>query len=246
MIRQGHLIAIVGALLIGCSVLPVVGCTGARSEASKEQGHTEGTKQDQAHSPEVTTSEEARCEGTPTVDLQGRTYITNDVAGCPKGGLLSGTDGRDKLDGEDGDDEIRGLGAIDWIFGGLGSDVIYGGDGNDSLEGGTYGPRRDESSNDVLHGGPGEDYLTDFDGGDDVLYGDDGGDKTLAGGAGEDVIYGGDGDDLIDAVSASFTGFPRTKERDEIYCGAGEDHYTAKKLDYVDSSCEVKDPPSNL
>ena len=30
-----------------------------------------------------------------------------------------------------------------------------------------------------------------------------------------------------------------TKERDEIYCGEGKDHYIADELDYVDSSCEV-------
>jgi Ca2+-binding RTX toxin-like protein len=191
--------------------------------------------------------------GTRSINLQGRTYTTNDIPGCPnKGGLLLGTDKTDKvrvygdsylgLAGEDGDDEIRGLGANDWIFGGLGSDVIYGGDGHDLLEGGSFGPPRetkDESSKDVLYGGPGKDDLTDFDGGDDVLYGGDGDDKPLAGGAGEDVIYGGDGNDLIDAVSASVTGFSTTKERDEIYCGEGEDHYMADKLDYVDSSCEV-------
>jgi len=239
--------------LIGCVVLLGVGCAETSSEAPQEgQGHTEATNKEQGHSPQATASEEARCEGTRSIDLQGRTYTTNDIPGCPnKGGLLLGTDKTDKvsvygdsylgLDGEDGDDEIRGLGAVDWIFGGLGSDVIYGGDGNDLLEGGSYWQTKDESSKDVLHGGPGKDDLTDFDGGDDVLYGGDGDDKTLAGGAGEDVIYGGDGNDLIDAVSASSNGFPITKERDEIYCGEGEDHYMADKLDYVDSSCEKEE-----
>jgi hypothetical protein len=251
-VRQGRNIALVVAFLIGCAfLLLAVGCAGVRSEAPKEkQGQAEDTKQEQGRSPEATASEEARCGGTRSIDLQGRTYTTNDIPGCPnKGGLLLGTDKTDKvsvygdsylgLAGEDGDDEIRGLGANDWIFGGLGSDVIYGGDGHDLLEGGTYGGNPDESSKDVLHGGPGKDDLTDFDGGDDVLYGGDGDDKPLAGGAGEDVIYGGDGNDLIDAVSASSTGFPITKERDEIYCGKGKDDYMADKLDYVDSSCEV-------
>jgi hypothetical protein len=247
-VRQGHpiktraLMAVVRAFLIGCAVLLVVGCAGVRSRASQEeqQGHTEATKKEQGRSPEATASEEARCGGTRSIHLQERTYTTNDVSGCHnEGGLLSGTDKADKLAGKDGDDEIRGLGAVDWIFGGLGSDVIYGGDGNDLLEGGSYWGTKDESSKDVLHGGPGKDDLTDFDGGDDVLYGGDGDDKPLAGGAGEDVIYGGDGNDFIDAVSASSTGFPITKERDEIYCGEGKDHYMADKLDYVDSSCEV-------
>jgi hypothetical protein len=33
------------------------------------------------------------------------------------------------------------------------------------------------------------------------------------------------------------------KQRDELYCGEGKDHYNADKFDYVSSSCEVKDPP---
>ena len=61
-------------------------------------------------------------------------FTTNDLPGCPnKGGLLSGTDGRDKLDGNMGDDEIRGLGARDELIRGLGSDVFYGGPGDDLL-----------------------------------------------------------------------------------------------------------------
>jgi len=248
----------VRAFLIGCAVFLMAGCAGARSGAPQEnqQGHTEATKQEQGRSPEATASEEARCGGTRSIHLQERTYTTNDIPGCPnKGGLLLGTDKTDKvsvygdsylgLDGEDGDDEIRGLGGGDIIFGGLGSDVIYGGDGNDLLEGGSFGETKDESSKDVLHGGPGKDYLTDFDGGDDVLYGGDGDDSMLVGGKGEDVIYGGDGNDRIDAVSASGPVSPTSKERDEIYCGEGKDEYIADKLDYVDSSCEVKTGPGN-
>jgi len=126
-VRHRHFIAVVGVFLMGCALVLVVGCSGGRSEApQEEQGHTEVTKE-QTHSD--------RCEGTGTVDLQGRTYTTNDVSGCSKGGLLSGTDKPDKLDGEDGDDEIRGLGAIDWILGGSGSNDIYGGPGDDSLQG---------------------------------------------------------------------------------------------------------------
>jgi hypothetical protein len=66
MIRQGHLIAVVGVLLMGCVVLlMVVGCAGMRSKASKqeEQVHTETTKE-QTRAPEATASEEARCAGT--------------------------------------------------------------------------------------------------------------------------------------------------------------------------------------
>jgi hypothetical protein len=57
-IRQVRLVAVVGALVIGCAVLLVlVDCAGVRSEAPKEQEHAEATTQEQGHSPEVTASE---------------------------------------------------------------------------------------------------------------------------------------------------------------------------------------------
>ena len=86
-----------------------------------------------------------------------------------------------------------------------------------------------------------------YDGGNDVLYGGDGDDKWLWGGKGEDVIYGGDGNDRIDGATVDPTVMPLRvrKQRDGLYCGEGEDHYIADKLDYVDSSCEVKQPPAN-
>jgi RTX calcium-binding nonapeptide repeat (4 copies) len=181
-VRREHL-AVVASFLIGCAALLAVGCAGVRSEAPHEekQGHTEVTKE-QERSPEATASEEARCEGTRTFKQEGRVFTTNDVPGCPKGGLLSGTDRRDKLDGKKGEDEIRGLGAKD----------------------------------------------------------------TLIGGSGSDVIYGGDGNDFIDGAAADPTEVVVRKQRDELYCGEGKDSFVADKLDYVDSSCEVKEPPSNL
>ncbi len=235
------------ALVIGCAgFLVLVGCAGVRSEApEEEQGRTKASGEEQGRSPEATASEEARCEGMWTVDLQGRTYTTNDVSGCPKGGPLSGTDRKDKLNGEDDDDDIRGLGAVDVIFRGLGSDVIYGGGGNDSLQGNTYWGLGDASSKDVLRGGPGKDYLTDYDDGDDVIYGGDGDDQMLVGGKGEDVIYGGDGNDFLDGATVDLVGYVVRKQRDDLYCGEGRDHYFADELDYVDSSCEVRAPPSN-
>ena len=75
--------------------------------------------------------------------------------GYKKGGLLSGTDGRDNLDGKMGDDEIHGLGGTDEIAGGPGDDVIYGGPGNydnDTLSG-----------DDVIYGGAGSDWLNGID-----------------------------------------------------------------------------------
>ena len=175
--------AVVGAFLIGCAVLLVlVGCAGVRSEAPREeqQGQTEATTEEQGRSPEATASEEDRCGGTRS--LQGRSvpaqpnprgpYLTNDVPGCPNGGLLSGTDGKDKLYGGDGGDEVRGLGATDEVYGGLGEDVLYGGPGDDTVWGSTIAvvEAGRYKSDDVLHGGPGNDMMID-DGGDSVFYG---------------------------------------------------------------------------
>jgi|SRR5215213_2218079 len=156
--------AVAGTFVFGCAVFLVVGCAGTRSEAPKEQAHTEVTKEQ---------AEEDRCEGTRTFQKWGFIFTTNDVPNCPKGGLLSGTDGPDKLFGREGEDEIRALGAADFIPGGAGSDVIYGGPGADTLWGGL---------------------------GEDVIYGGDGDDEELIGDEGEDVIYGGKGNDFLDAI----------------------------------------------
>jgi Ca2+-binding RTX toxin-like protein len=209
-IRQRHLIAVVVTFLIGCSVLLlIVGCAGTSSETSKKE---------QGSSPKATDSEEeARCEGTQktNVNLPVR-FTTNDLPGCPKGGLLLGTDKVDELAGEKGDDEVRGLG---------GSDDIMGGDGND-----------------VLYGGSERDGVGGYDG-DDVIYtgaGNDGGTAVLvAGHGGDDVIYGGPGDDTkLDVASQGELG--NDGQRDKLYCGEGRDTYYAEKIDYVASSCEVK------
>jgi hypothetical protein len=214
--------AVVGALLIGCAGLLAIGCSsgGVRSEVPKEekQGHTEGTK-GQARSPEATASEEdARCEKTRSIDKLHGPYLTNDVPGCPNGGLLSGTDKPDRLAGEQGEDEVRGLGAADRLTGGHGPDVIYGGPGDDTSE-------------NVLHGESGRDELNGAEG-DDLLYGG-AGDDVLWGAGGEDVLYGEDGRDHVDGTSDG-------GERDKLYCGEGKDEYVADKKDYVSSSCEVK------
>ena len=174
------------ALVIGCAVLLVVGCAGVRSEApQEEQGRAEATKE-QTHSVGAA-SEEARCEGMRTFKQWGMVFTTNDLPGCPKGGLLEGTDKSDPLDGKHGDDEVRGLGAEDYLIGGAGDDVLYGGDGGDGL---------------------------------------------LAGN-GEDLMYGGDSNDHLNGGD---------EQRDQLYCGKGEDTYSADKNDHVGSSCEKKIP----
>jgi Ca2+-binding RTX toxin-like protein len=213
-VRQGHLIAVVRAFLIGCAfLLLIVG-----------------------GSPEATASEEARCERTRTYDYQTKdptivlVFTTNDIPGCTEGGLLSGTDKRDLLNGKDGEDKVRGLGGPDNLYGGSGNDVLYGGpDGDYELIGG--------QGDDVLHGGDGGDSFEAADKsksasveGDDVLYGDDGGDTLWGRDEGKDVLYGGDGNDILLAE--------RGGGQDKLYCGKGKDQYVADKNDYVDSSCE--------
>jgi Ca2+-binding RTX toxin-like protein len=259
-VRRAHLIAVVKAFLIGYAFLLVVGCSGTRSEAPQEgQGHTKATYTEQGRTAEATSEEEARCEGTRTFKKpaigQG-VFTTNDIPGCPKGGLLPGTDKPDQLAGEEGADEVRGLGGKDLLTGGHGrdvTDVIYGGPGNDLLiENEARGPgcadncpgvkpsdlsRRSgpDLSKNVLHGGPGRDILKGA-AYDDVLYGGAGDDKELDGLGGEDVLYGGDGDDTL---YGTYDG----GDQDKLYCGKGKDQYDAGKHDYVSSSCEVKYHP---
>ena len=155
-VRQRRLIAVVVTLLIGCAVLLGVGCARTRSEAPKEKKqheHTEVTNKEQAHSE--------RCEETLTIKRYGVLVVTNDVPGCPKGGLLLGTDKIDQLDGLDGDDEIRGLGGPDLLWDGPGNDVLYGEDGNDMLGGGLHNTGSD-GQRDKFYCGAGKDlYVAD-------------------------------------------------------------------------------------
>src|SRR5215217_6171296 len=150
-VRRGQLIALVGIFLIGCAVLLMAGASVVQAETSKKK-------------------EEGRCQGTRTI--KHGLYITNDIPGCPKGGLLLGTDKSDGLpadrpglDGKDGDDTIRGLGGSDEIFHGSGDDVVYGGDGDDEVF--------PDSGHDVIYGGDGNDklYSNDVDGGDKLYCG---------------------------------------------------------------------------
>jgi hypothetical protein len=184
------LMAVVGAFMIGCAGLLVVGCSsGVRSEVSPEEhGHAEATE-GQARSPKGS-SEQARCEGTRTFRREGftegkggwfyrGTYTTNDVPGCPNGGPLSGTDGRKKL---------------------YGGDVLHGGRDADVLNG--------EEGDDVLYGGNGDDNRVSGDEGEDVIYGGDGDDFLFANDRQRDRVYCGEGRDKyladkIDYVSSA-------------------------------------------
>ena len=192
----------VRAFLIGCAVLLlVVGCAGTRSESPQEgKGPTEAAKKEQGRSPQATESEQARCEGTRTTRISPHSteYLTNDVPGCPKGGLLSGTDKYDHLAGGKGDDEVRGLGTEDYIYGGSGNDVIYGGAGGDDPP----------SRNEKLVGGKGE----------DVIYGGDGYDFIRARwDRGRDKLYCGKGRDYYDADKMDFVDRSCEKELKPIF-----------------------------
>jgi hypothetical protein len=173
----------VRAFLIGCAVLLMAGASGVRAEASQQnkQTHTEASKKEQGSSSQATASDEARCEGTRTYRRKAGdmlVYTTNDLPGCPKGGLLLGTDKADKfprpgLDGLDGDDKIRGLGGSDDIFHGSGDDVIYAGPGNDTVF--------PDEGKDVIYGGDGNDMLASIDvDGRDKLYCGAGRDRYFA------------------------------------------------------------------
>ena len=120
-------VVVVRAFLIGCAVFLMAGASGVQAQASK--------------------NEEARCEGTRkiNVNLPAR-FTSNDLPGCPQGGLLLGTDKPDLMAGEKGDDEVRGLGGSDDVMGGLGNDVLYGGADNDSLIGDGTGEKATTSS----------------------------------------------------------------------------------------------------
>jgi Ca2+-binding RTX toxin-like protein len=251
-VRQGQLIALVAAFLIGCAVVLMAGASGVQAEASQQnkQKHTEATNNEQGHSGGAASEGGDRCEGTRkiNVNLPAR-FTTNDLPGCPQGGLLLGTDKPDLLAGEKGDDEVRGLGGKDEVWGGSGNDVLYGGSERDSVIGDLL---TGYDGDDVIYGGPGDDPFLAGDGGNDVIYGGPGNDTYLRGSEGEDVIYGGPGADKLDGgPSEAVYGGPGELlpgggdgQRDEIYCGEGRDSYWADKEDYVDSSCEVKLPNS--
>jgi Ca2+-binding RTX toxin-like protein len=140
----------------------------------------------------------------PDSRYRGGPYTTNDLPGCPKGGLLLGTDKDDRLHGKDGDDEIRALGVRDEIVGGVGSDAIHMGPGDDFI---TPGKHR-EGDVDVIYGGSGDDDLQAGKGAD-VMYGGDGSDAVFEGPDRQrDKLYCGEGKDRyyaekIDYVDSS-------------------------------------------
>jgi Ca2+-binding RTX toxin-like protein len=240
-VRQAHLIVVLGVFLIGCAfLLLVAGCAGTSSETSN--------KKEQGRSPEATASvEQVRCEGTGTYHLYDVSYNrggegplrtgseedmkkaakkarqdwrwgveTHDFGVYTTNDLPGCPNKGGLLLGTDKPDKLGGKDDDDEVRGLGGSDYLSGGVGKD-----------------VLYGGPGDDRQLEGGPGNDIIYGGEGNDQLVAG-KGEDVLYGGDGNDIL--VGAYDPG-----QRDKLYCGAGNDQYLANKKDYVDSSCEKKE-----
>lgn len=156
--------------------------------------------------------------------------------------LIVGTDGPDTLEGDpDTLEEIRGgegndrllsvstaTGGIDVLFGEGGDDSILaggiastsdGGPGNDTITVTATGFNTiiGGDANDVLLGGPGQDYLA---GDEDEFLGFPGpatGNDVLVGGDGSDILFGGPGDDLIEPDA------PAETVGDFVFAGDGID-----------------------
>ena len=146
-IRHGHLTAVVMAFLVGCA-----GCVWEprrrSSAAAPKPPRSKHARPKQRRRKKTGVEvrgpfDVLKKQGIYAVadssvqpgDPEAR-FITNDLASCTNGGLLSGTDKPDRLAGEEGEDEVCDLGAADTLTGGHGRDVIYGGPGDD-------GQRRD-------------------------------------------------------------------------------------------------------
>ena len=201
-----------------------------------------------------------QCQGGPCVGTEQNDRIT----GSQLDDTIEALGGRDNVTGRMGDDFVDGGGGSDEITGGDGGDLLEGGSGPDEIGGGPGTPDgeflvffscgiRDESSgidastqgNQELFGGDGNDDLTggrdnDLLGGDagrNVLSGNGGGDCFGLSGAENERVSGGDGDDIIVANDGN---------RDNIFCGAGQDTVRADEEDRVAADCEDVLRPSSL
>jgi hypothetical protein len=234
-----------GAFLIGCAVIVAVGCSGARSEAPKEEGGHAQTTNHQGHSEATNhqehteaTKEEERTEATKQ---QGHTEATEEQEHSPETASEEDQCGRmrtidlphgtyitndvpgcpkgGRLFGTDEPDQLDGEDGEDEVRGLGATDTLLGGYGDDFVAGG--------EGSDVVYGGLGRDDVA----GDraKVVFEED--DKLGKGRWGEDVLDGGGGHDELYATD---------RHRDKLYCGEGRDEYAADSIDYIANGCEVR------
>ncbi|MFO0910860.1 MAG: calcium-binding protein [Isosphaeraceae bacterium] len=127
--------------------------------------------------------------------------------------------------GNDGDDDLIGGSGSDWLEGGNGSDVVLGNDGADVLFASFYSDYPGTSktlppaSQDIVHGGKGDDYL----------FGARNGQNTLEGGANDDHVYGanfavnkitgGTGNDYLAGGDLAFNSITDRDGKDTIHSG---------------------------
>jgi Ca2+-binding RTX toxin-like protein len=127
---------------------------------------------------------------------------------------LRGTPGADTIAGVEGD-------VAEELIGNGGGDVLIGNGGPDSLSAAPIpGVRPDAGTateRDILRGGPGNDFIFAYAGGDRIAGGT--GDDSIDGMAGEDRVGGGEGRDVVDGG----------KDSDRLSGGPGRDRLEAGK-----------------
>lgn len=125
------------------------------------------------------------------------TRFADRIVGTSHRDVIVAGPGPDRVYGRRGDDIICGGFGDDQVYAGWGTDRVFGGPGRDTLM------DRSFDYNDLLHGGPGADFLFTSrryspDGGDwgQKLIGAGGADRIVAG-SGVQAVLGGPGDDVL-------------------------------------------------
>lgn len=176
-----------------------------------------------------------------------------------------GGPGNDNLSGGHGDDTLDGGDGHDWFWSSAGADTFIGGDGNDVVDYHSYTVRlkidiRKLHTDGYYHGGRAADggFNDRYDAGLEVFLGGSGNDKMLGnqhdnsflggpgndllrGYAGNDGLDGGSGRDNMDGGTGDDTLQADDFVKENVRCGAGNDHYQVDSLD-IARGCEVLVP----
>ena len=144
---------------------------------------------------------------------------------------ITGTPQPDQIRARGGDDAVKARNAADFVLAGIGKDRVNGNGGDDELLfGGEVRPLDSETPTDFL------------DKSDDVVHGGPGNDQMIIGGfgqGGQDRVYGDDGDDQI-LVAQRGSGFDVKVTKEIVDCGPGDDTvYRDKGVDMVKANCET-------